>query len=47
MTQDATQLAGGLVSGRFGQLHDSDPLVGVDAGELDCNVTNGSTAVTR
>ena len=32
MTQDATQLAGGLVSGRFGQLHDSDPLVGVDAG---------------
>ncbi len=46
MTQDATQLAGGLVSGRFGQLHDSDPLVGVDAGEIDCNVTSGSTAVT-
>jgi hypothetical protein len=45
-TQDATTLAGGLVSGRFGQLHDSDPLVGVDGVELDCNVTNGSTAVT-
>jgi len=45
MTQDATQLAGGLVSGRFGQLHDSDPLVGVDAGELDCNVTSGSPMV--
>ena len=44
-TQDATQLAGGLVSGRFGQLHDSDPLVGVDGVELDCNMTNGSTAV--
>jgi len=46
MTQDATQLAGGLVSGRFGQLHDSDPLVGVDATEIDCNVTNGSATVT-
>jgi hypothetical protein len=46
MTQDATQRAGGLVSGRFGQLHDSDPLVGVDGVELDCTVTNGSTAVT-
>lgn len=46
MTQDATQLAGGLVSGRFGQLHDSDPLVGVDAGELDCNVTNSSATVS-
>jgi hypothetical protein len=46
MTQDATQLAGGLMSGRFGQLHDSDPLVGVDAVEIDCNVTNGSTTVT-
>ncbi|HEY7376278.1 MAG TPA: dockerin [Polyangia bacterium] len=46
MTQDATVLAGGLVSGRFGQLHDSDPLVGVDAGEIDCNVTSGSTMVT-
>ena len=45
MTQDATQLAGGLVSGRFGQLHDSDPLVGVDAGEIDCNVSNGSATV--
>jgi hypothetical protein len=46
MTQDATQLAEGLVSGRFGQLHDSDPLVGVDAGEIDCNVTNGSATVS-
>ena len=46
MTQDATTLAGGLVSGRFGQLHDSDPLVGVDGVEFDCTVTNGSTAVT-
>jgi hypothetical protein len=46
MTQDATQLAGGLVSGRFGQLHDSDPLVGADAVELDCNVANGSTLVS-
>jgi len=46
MTQDATALAGGLVSGRFGQLHDSDPLVGVDAGEIDCNVTSGSTTVS-
>lgn len=46
MTQDATQLAGGLVSGRFGQLHDSDPLVGVDAGEIDCNVTNGLLTVS-
>jgi hypothetical protein len=45
-TQDATQLAGGLVSGRFGQLHDSDPLVGVDSVEFDCNMTTGSTAVT-
>jgi hypothetical protein len=46
MTQDATTLAGGLVSGRFGQLHDSDPLIGVDAGEIECNVTSGSTAIT-
>ena len=46
MTQDATQLAGGLVSGRFGQLHDADPLVGADAVEIDCNVTNGSTTVS-
>jgi hypothetical protein len=46
MTQDATQLAEGLVSGRFGQLHDSDPLVGVDTTEIDCNVTSGSTTVT-
>jgi hypothetical protein len=46
MTQDATTLAGGLASGRFGQLHDSDPLVGVDAVEFDCNLTSGSTAVT-
>ena len=46
MTQDATQLAGGLVSGRFGQLHDSDPLVGVDAGEIDCNVTAGVPSIT-
>jgi hypothetical protein len=45
MTQDATQLAEGLVSGRFGQLHDSDPMVGVDAGEIDCNATSGSTMV--
>lgn len=45
MTQDATQMAGGLVSGRFGQLHDSDPLVGVDAADIDCTVTNGSTSV--
>ena len=35
-TQDATTLAGGLVSGRFGQLHDSDPLIGVDGVEFDC-----------
>ena len=40
------ELAGGLVSGRFGQLHDSDPLVGVDGVEFDCTVTTGSTAVT-
>src|SRR6185503_5955895 len=46
MTQDATQLAGGLVSGRLGQLHDADPLVGVDAVEIDCNVTSGSTTVS-
>jgi hypothetical protein len=46
MTQDATQLAGGLVSGRLGQLHDSDPLVGVDAAEIDCIVTSGSTVAT-
>jgi hypothetical protein len=46
MTQDATALAGGLVSGRFGQLHDSDPLVGVDAGEIECNVTAGMPTVT-
>lgn len=46
MTQDATQLAGGLPSGRFGQLHDSDPLIGVDAVEFDCSMTTGSTAVT-
>jgi hypothetical protein len=46
MTQDATQLAGGLASGRFGQLHDSDPLIGVDAVEFDCNMTTNSTAVT-
>jgi hypothetical protein len=46
MTQDATQLAGGLPGGRFGQLHDSDPLIGVDVALFDCNVTNGSTAVT-
>jgi hypothetical protein len=45
MTQDAAALAGGLASGRFGQLHDSDPLVGVDAVEFDCNLTSGSTAV--
>jgi hypothetical protein len=46
MTQDATTLAGGLVSGRFGQLHDSDPLIGVDAIEIDCMMTNGSTQAT-
>ncbi|HXU03334.1 MAG TPA: hypothetical protein VN903_20350, partial [Polyangia bacterium] len=45
MTQDATALAGGLVSGRFGQLHDSDPLVGPDVVEIDCNMTNGSPQV--
>src|SRR5262245_3027629 len=45
-TQDATALAGGLVSGRFGQLHDSDPLIGVDAGEIDCNVTAGVPSLT-
>jgi hypothetical protein len=45
MTQDATQLAGGLVSGRFGQLHDSDPLIGVDAGEIECNVIAGTVNV--
>ena len=46
MTQDATTLAGGLVSGRFGQLHDSDPLIGADAVETDCVVTAGSTSIT-
>ena len=46
MTQDATQLAGGLVSGRFGQLHDSDPLIGADAREIDCMMTSGSTQAT-
>jgi len=46
MTQDATALAGGLVSGRFGQLHDSDPLIGVDVGEIDCNVTAGVPSIT-
>jgi len=46
MTQDATALAGGLVSGRFGQLHDSDALMGADATEIDCMMTNGSTQAT-
>ena len=46
MTQDATQRAGGQVGGRFGQLHDSDPLVGVDAEEIDCGVTAGAVAIT-
>ena len=41
MTQDANQRAGGQVGGRFGQLHDADPLVGVDAEEIDCSVTSG------
>jgi hypothetical protein len=45
MTQDATQTAGGLVSGRFGQLHDSDPLIGVDAGEIECNVIAGTVNI--
>ena len=46
MTQDATQRAGGQVGGRFGQLHDSDPLIGVDAEEIDCGVTAGAVAIT-
>ena len=41
MTQDANQRAGGQVGGRFGQLHDADPLVGVDAEEIDCKCHRG------
>jgi len=45
MTQDANQRAGGQVGGRFGQLHDADPLTGVDAEEIECNVTAGAVAI--
>jgi hypothetical protein len=46
MTQDATTRAAGQPTGRFGQLHDSDPLIAIDASEIDCMVTNGSKAVS-
>jgi hypothetical protein len=46
MTQDAGGTAAGTNVGRYGQLRDSDPLQGIDAAEIPCNVTAGSAAVT-
>jgi hypothetical protein len=46
LTQDGTGIQGGTELGMRGQLRDSDAPVGYDVETLECNVTNGSTAVT-
>jgi hypothetical protein len=46
MLQDAQIASGGDEVGRRGQLRDSDPLVGLDAETIPCNVEQGSSVVT-
>jgi hypothetical protein len=45
-TQDDDGTIGGPTTGRRGQLRDTDPLVGLDAETISCNVTMGSAAIT-
>lgn len=45
MTQDADSYAGGLVTGRRGQLRDADPFVGVDAATIACVVQSGGATI--
>jgi len=46
MVQDKDGATGGLPEGRHGLLRDSDPFVGLDSEQVDCNVTDGSAVIT-
>ena len=46
MTPEHNGFGNGPITGRRGQLRDSDPFVGMDQQTMRCQVTNGSTAAT-